>query len=206
MIEGLSISAFIMAIVSAFVLFLKGIRKCNCTKNGLEIERDINMDIEQQQQYTLNLIRALKKYSPRNNTELNLQKQLDTDERKILLEESISEIVNRLEKEIELNIENNKIQQISKKHKKQKSIQLIKNFIGLSNKNDKELEKTDVNIVEMQSIKSNIKNDTNVDIKLDTKVVIKNDIENSNKNNVTSESENDIPIVTEFIVKKKINK
>lgn len=202
MIEGLSISAFIMALVSAFVLFLKGIRKCNCTKNGLEIERDINIDIEQQQQYTLNLIRALKKYSPRNDTNLNIEKQLHTEERKILLEESISEIVNRLEKEIELNIENKKNQENSKKHKKQKSIQLIKNFIGLSNKNiDKDLESTDNNSIEMQSIKSNIKSNIKNDIDVDTKVNVNIDKENI-KNNIASESESDIPTITEFIIKK----
>lgn len=72
MTDQISLGALIVAIISAILIFLKYIRKCVCNRSGIEIERD-NPDklrqsqLEEQQKFTLELIRILKNYTPRKN-------------------------------------------------------------------------------------------------------------------------------------------
>lgn len=156
--EPISISAFIMALISSFVLFIKGIRICKCNKGGFEIERDVNYDIEQQQEYTLKLIKALKNsYTPRKeNNKYDKDCKIERDsveyEKNIKYvniddtpkgsgevrvsegDKYISELISDLEKEIENNKKNRKIN-----HKKQNSREYIESKLlkitGLYKKN-----------------------------------------------------------------------
>lgn len=60
--DGLSMGALIVAIISGCFVFLKSIKKCRFSRtSGLEIERDITneKDIANQQEFMLNLIKAL---------------------------------------------------------------------------------------------------------------------------------------------------
>ncbi len=134
-----------MALLSSFVLFIKGIRICKCNKGGFEIERDVNYDIEQQQEYTLKLIKALKNsYTPRKewtrspsnydkefsevSRDVNCDNEYEKNIKYINIEgtgdKDISELISDLEQEIENNKKNRKIN-----HKKQNSREYIESKI-----------------------------------------------------------------------------
>lgn len=77
-VDGVSIGALIIALISALVLFLKSIKKCKCDSSGVYMEREINMEnggnmgtsgqTQTQQDFTLKLIQALKNSTPRSNS------------------------------------------------------------------------------------------------------------------------------------------
>ena len=167
-----------MALISSFILFIKGIRVCKCYKGGIEIERDVNYDIEQQQEYTLRLIKALKtSYTPRKE-----KKELEDKENAnnyITMDDNISEIINNLENEIENNKKNKKT--ITSYHKKQNSIDRLLNLIKLKN-NEKD--------------KSNEPSPECIKIEIDSETL------NNQKNNEKKPEKQESKNITQFISKK----
>lgn len=75
MVDSISLGSLTVAIVTAFIVFLKSIRRLKCSqKDGIEIERDTNDDnenakkaVEQNNEFTLELVRTLAS-SVNNNT------------------------------------------------------------------------------------------------------------------------------------------
>jgi hypothetical protein len=111
MVEGVSIIALLMSIVSGLVLFFKSVKKCKV--GSLEIEREREKDdTEQQHEFTLNLVKTLKNCTPRNNK--SDDNSLEHNEKELLLEATISEIARRLEEEIEINKEFKRIENLNK--------------------------------------------------------------------------------------------
>ena len=60
MSEPLTISTLVIALATAVAVFIKGIRKCNCTRAGVTVEREATTELERQQQFTINLVKILK--------------------------------------------------------------------------------------------------------------------------------------------------
>lgn len=144
--DSIAVISLVMSIISGVVLFIKGIKKCKCYKGQFEIERDINSDIEKQQEYTLRLIKALKtSYTPRRNDLNDRDDLLSSVDNKTLYKlpesiqrQDITDIIDELESEIENNKKN--YDKNDSKHKKQNSFDIaikgIKNLIKSKKQTD----------------------------------------------------------------------
>jgi hypothetical protein len=60
--DGISIAGLVLGIGSGLVLFIKGVRKCKCTKRGISLERESNNELGRQQEFTLKLVELLHTY------------------------------------------------------------------------------------------------------------------------------------------------
>jgi membrane carboxypeptidase/penicillin-binding protein len=98
MVDGVSITALIMAIITGLFVFINKIHKCKCNKGGIEVERE--MDIEHQQEFTINLINSLRKVEQNSK---NLSPKESSGENDILSEneKEIQNIISKLEKKLE---------------------------------------------------------------------------------------------------------
>lgn len=67
--EPLTLSAFVVSVLSILAVFIKTIRKCKCDKSGLEIERtDVN-GVEEQHRFIIELVKSLKNnFTPRKKS------------------------------------------------------------------------------------------------------------------------------------------
>lgn len=65
MAEPVTIMTLILAAITALSVFMKGIKKCNCTNRGIELERcvDNSSGLEKQQEFTINLMKILHELS-----------------------------------------------------------------------------------------------------------------------------------------------
>jgi hypothetical protein len=63
--DAVSITGLILGIASGLVLFIKGIRKCKISKQGIDMERDsdANNDLADQQAFTLKLLELAQTFS-----------------------------------------------------------------------------------------------------------------------------------------------
>lgn len=60
--DGISVAGLVLGISSGLVLFIKGIKKCKCTKRGISLEREYNDEVGRQQEFTLKLVELLNTY------------------------------------------------------------------------------------------------------------------------------------------------
>lgn len=65
--DVVSIGGLVLGILSSIAIFIKGIRKCKCTRRGLTLERETKDDLQKQQEFTIKLIKLLQTYPPPEN-------------------------------------------------------------------------------------------------------------------------------------------
>ena len=65
--EVATIGGLVVGILSSLAIFIKGIRKCKCTRRGLTLERETKDDLQKQQEFTIKLIKLLQTYPPPDN-------------------------------------------------------------------------------------------------------------------------------------------
>jgi hypothetical protein len=148
MIDPVSISALILAIISGIVVFIKGIRKCRISSKGMFLERDTqNSELSKQQEFTLKLIELLNDL-PQKDEESDIN--------------SISEIIQKKTPDI-----NNKLKNIieildAEKGEKKGNNELKKDRNNEHNKEKRKVlkkERKNEHTLDISSIENELKND-----------------------------------------------
>jgi hypothetical protein len=166
MIDPVSISALILAIISGIVVFIKGIRKCRISSKGMFLERDTqNSELSKQQEFTLKLIELLNDLPQKDEeSDINsiseiIQKKTPDINNKL---KNIIEILDAADKEGEKKGNNERKKDRNKENNKEKRKVLKK-------------ERKNEHTLDISSIENELKNDaaSSTDIENNEKKVTK---------------------------------
>ena len=102
--EPITITALALSITSGLVIFVRSIRKCRCSKQGLFLERDTEKDeLSNQQEFTLKLIELMQTYQA---TQQHLKNEPEKREKEVSeiivpeIKQQMSEMIDILDKQI----------------------------------------------------------------------------------------------------------
>jgi hypothetical protein len=116
MIDPISISALILAVISGIAVFIKGIKKCRISSKGMVLERETqNSELAKQQEFTLKLIELMNAL-PTKDEESDIQSISEiTQEKTPQINEKLKNIMDILERKPNNNSFKEKIKSSVKK-------------------------------------------------------------------------------------------
>lgn len=165
--EPVSIIALSLSVISGLVMFIKGIKKCKCSKQGVMVERDIEKDaLSNQQEFTLKLIELMKTYDEKKNIMEELKKKSAEVNEEAHKEERKREEMERIEKEIKKHMDD--MMMIIQKDTNQSEKKKVEKAVSLSidEPNESKLEikrpKKDKKITQFIAKNNNISKHSNI--------------------------------------------
>lgn len=100
--DGISIAGLVLGVASGLVLFIKSIRKCKCTKQGISLERESNDELGKQQDFTIKLIELLQAYPKQCQENVSPDDGISGGGRSEISEEVAPEIKDKMLKMLEI--------------------------------------------------------------------------------------------------------